>query len=79
MVSVCMSVLMTQVAVSQELEPRRWSHLPVGANFATAGYVYTDADIFFDPALQIEWPLPIRVISNKDAALPTYSAWKECA
>ena len=53
-VSVCMSVLMTQVAVSQELEPRRWSHLPVGANFATAGYVYTDADIFLDPALQID-------------------------
>ena len=49
-----MSVLMTQVAVSQELEPRRWSHLPVGANFATAGYVYTDADIFLDPALQID-------------------------
>ena len=32
-----------------------------------------------DPALQIEWPLPISVISDKDSTLPTYSGWKECA
>jgi dTDP-4-dehydrorhamnose 3,5-epimerase len=32
-----------------------------------------------DPALQIEWPLPIRVISDKDSTLPTYSVWKESA
>jgi hypothetical protein len=41
-------------AAAQELEPRRWSHLPVGANFAGLGYAYTDADILFDPALEIE-------------------------
>jgi hypothetical protein len=39
---------------AQELEPRRWSHLPTGANFAGAGYVYTKADISFDPILRIE-------------------------
>lgn len=39
---------------SQELEPRRWSHLPIGKNFVGAGYAYTEADIFFDPVLRIE-------------------------
>jgi hypothetical protein len=40
--------------MAQELEPRRWSHLPVGANFAGIGYTYGDIDIFVDPALQLE-------------------------
>ena len=39
---------------AQELVPRRWSHLPIGVNFAGVGYVYTDADIAFDPVLKIE-------------------------
>ncbi|MFW9845637.1 MAG: transporter [Candidatus Thorarchaeota archaeon] len=39
---------------AQELEPRRWSHLPTGKNFFGVGYVYTKADIFFDPVLRIE-------------------------
>jgi hypothetical protein len=39
---------------AQELEPRRWGHLPVGGNFAGAGYAYTNADIAFDPVLLIE-------------------------
>ena len=38
----------------QELEPRRWSHLPVGAQFAGVGYAYTDGDISFNPVLKIE-------------------------
>ena len=38
-------------ANSQELEPRRWSHLPVGANFGGGGYAHTSADITFDPVL----------------------------
>ena len=37
-----------------ELEPRQWSHLPVGTNFAGVGYAYTEADISFDPVLMIE-------------------------
>lgn len=47
-------LLFSRFAMAQELEPRRWSHLPVGANFAGFGYSYTDTDIFLDPALQIE-------------------------
>ena len=39
---------------AQELEPRRWSHLPIGANFAGFGYAYSDYDIAFEPAVEIE-------------------------
>lgn len=39
---------------AQDLEPRRWSHLPTGTNFAGVGYSYTEADIAFDPVLRIE-------------------------
>ena len=38
----------------QDIEPRRWSHLPIGSNFAGAGYAYTTGDIYFDPALKLE-------------------------
>lgn len=37
-----------------EIEPRRWSHLPVGADFLGGGYAYTEADIYIDPALLLE-------------------------
>jgi hypothetical protein len=42
------------ICLSQELEPRRWSHLPTGFNFLSGGYSYTNADIFLDPVLRIE-------------------------
>lgn len=42
------------LSFSQELTPRRWSHLPVDKNFAGLAYVYTDAEIFIDPVLQVE-------------------------
>jgi hypothetical protein len=42
------------LCLAQDLEPRRWSHLPMGANFAGVGYAYTKADISFDPVLRIE-------------------------
>ena len=47
-------LLFAQVVAGQSLEPRRWSHLPVGANFGGLGYVYSEADILFDPALELE-------------------------
>ena len=40
-------------ASAQDLEPRRWSHLPIGQNIVAVGYVYTEANIFFSPALSI--------------------------
>ena len=51
---VFLSLLTTETALSQELVPRRWSHLPTSTNFATAGYAFTQADITFDPVLRIE-------------------------
>ena len=42
------------LCLAQDLEPRRWSHLPTGKNFVGGGYSYTEADIFFDPVLRIE-------------------------
>ncbi len=41
-------------ACAQELEPRRWSHLPIGANFGGGGYAHTAADIVFDPVLLLD-------------------------
>ncbi len=37
-----------------EPEPRKWNHLPMGTNFAGVVYAYTEADIFFDPALLLK-------------------------
>ena len=40
-------------AFAQDLEPRRWTHLPVGTNTLGVGYVARDADIYFNPFLGI--------------------------
>ena len=42
------------VAAAQELEPRRWSHVPVDLNFIGVGYINTSGDVSFDPVLRIE-------------------------
>lgn len=42
------------VAVAQDLEPRRWTHLPVDTNVVGLGYLFTQGDIQFDPALRIQ-------------------------
>jgi hypothetical protein len=39
---------------AQDLEPRRWSHLPMGLNVIGVGSGWTDGDILFDPVLLIE-------------------------
>lgn len=39
---------------AQELQPRRWSHLPLGSNFSGASYAYTSADIYFSPSLKVD-------------------------
>ena len=31
---------------AQDIEPRRWSHLPIGGNFGGAGYAYTTGEIY---------------------------------
>lgn len=39
---------------AEELEPRRWSHVPINTNFVGGGYAYTEGDIKLDPVLRIE-------------------------
>ena len=47
-------LLFASPCLSEELEPRRWAHLPINTNFFGSGYAYTEADISFDPVLKIE-------------------------
>ena len=39
---------------AEEMEPRRWTHLPTGSNFIGAAAVHTRGDIVVDPVLRIE-------------------------
>lgn len=41
-------------ACSQDLEPRRWTQLPVGMNIAGAGLLHASGEIFFDPVLKLD-------------------------
>ncbi|MCU0989134.1 MAG: transporter [Xanthomonadales bacterium] len=41
-------------AGAQDLEPRRWSHLPTGTNVLGVAAAWTDGEIFADPVLRIE-------------------------
>lgn len=50
----CVWLYFSLSAQAQDLEPRRWSHLPADINFAGVGYGYTRADIYFDPVLDLE-------------------------
>lgn len=41
-------------ATALEQEPRKWNHLPTGSSFIGGAYAYSEADIFFDPTLNLE-------------------------
>ena len=41
-------------AGAQELEPRKYSNLPVGTNVLAAGYAWSNGNVLLDPALPIE-------------------------
>ena len=49
-----LAVLLPNALLALEMEPRKWSHLPMGVNFAGIAYAYTEADIGFDPVLELE-------------------------
>jgi len=49
-----LALVVVPTSYAQELEPRRWAHLPVDTNFLGAGYAYTEGDIALDPVLRIE-------------------------
>lgn len=41
-------------AIGQDIEPRRWSGLPLGTRAIGAGYAYSFGDVLFDPLLETE-------------------------
>lgn len=47
-------IILGETASCQDLEPRKWAHLPIDLNYFVAGYRHSEDDIFFDPALRIE-------------------------
>ena len=47
-------LLLARLSQAQDIEPRRWSHLPIGANFGGAAYAYTIGDIYLEPELRIQ-------------------------
>ena len=47
-------LFMSQPLLAQELQPRRWTHLPVGAQFLGVGAAYADKKIFVDPTIELE-------------------------
>ena len=72
---------------AQEVEIRRWNHLPINTNFLTTNYAYTEGDIAVDPTLRLEgvsveletWLLGyIRTFElfDKTARLEVRQAWQ---
>ncbi len=47
-------VLGLGTTLAQDIEPRRWTPLPVGTQILGVGYGYSSGDVFFDPVLSIE-------------------------
>jgi len=47
-------MLFTGPGLAQDIEPRRWTPLPVGMNVLGVGVIHTDADISVDPVLELE-------------------------
>ena len=47
-------LLASSDVLAQDLEPRRWSHLPTGLNFIGVGSGFASGDIFLDPLLLAE-------------------------
>ncbi|PAW72348.1 MAG: hypothetical protein B9S38_05420 [Verrucomicrobiia bacterium Tous-C4TDCM] len=47
------AVVLALPCLAQDIEPRRWSHLPIGANFGGLGYGFSTGDITFNPVLRI--------------------------
>lgn len=48
------AILFLHYGYAQDIEPRRWSSLPLGTNVIAVGYAYTSGDVFFDPLLGAE-------------------------
>lgn len=53
-IAVALGPLTSHAARAQDLEPRAYATLPVGLNFALAGYAYSVGGIATDPALPLD-------------------------
>jgi len=51
---VAVFLLVSMRGNSQDVEPRRWSHLPIGPNFIGCAYAYSEGTITFNLVLRIE-------------------------
>jgi hypothetical protein len=51
---VLLACLLTQTANALDVELRRWGHLPIDTHFMGLAYAHVDADINFNPALELE-------------------------
>lgn len=49
-----LSIVLSNMALSQELEPRNLTNIPIGVNALVGGYVYSSGNILLDPAVPIE-------------------------
>jgi hypothetical protein len=47
-------LLISTIIVAQDIEPRRWTNLPLGVQAAGVGYVYSFGNVFFDPLLEVK-------------------------
>ena len=47
-------LLCVTIGYAQDIEPRRWSTLPMDSNAIGVGYAYTFGDLLFDPVLETE-------------------------
>jgi len=50
----CVLLCWAGQSCAQDLEPRRWTQMPTGLNFAGIGAGHIEGDIFFDPVLLVE-------------------------
>ncbi|MGB5269020.1 MAG: transporter, partial [Eudoraea sp.] len=46
-------ILYLQQGFTQDIEPRRWTSIPLGINVVGAGYVYSNGQVKFDPVLEL--------------------------
>lgn len=51
---VAMTLGLSPSLCAQELEIRRWNHLPIDKNFLTANYAHTEGEIGVDPELRLQ-------------------------
>ncbi len=47
-------VFVCNISTAQDIEPRRWTNLPLGIKAAGVGYAYSFGDVLFDPLLEVE-------------------------